>query len=87
MGVITVLLYSTGHLHGEFHVPGWVALSCYIAIGLGTLTGGWRIIETMGTRSRSSRSIRDLSLGRRVDLLSGVLPAFPSRRPTPSQVA
>jgi len=50
MGVITVLLYSTGRLHGEFHVPNWVALSCYVAIGLGTLTGGWRIIETMGTR-------------------------------------
>jgi PiT family inorganic phosphate transporter len=50
MGVITVLLYSTGHLHGQFHVPSWVALCCYIAIGLGTLTGGWRIIETMGTR-------------------------------------
>src|SRR5438477_1792368 len=50
MGVITVLLYSTGYLGGEFHVPGWVALSCYVAIGLGTLTGGWRIIETMGTR-------------------------------------
>src|ERR1041385_7224722 len=50
MGLITVLLYSTGYLHGEFHVPGWVALSCYVAIGLGTLTGGWRIIETMGTR-------------------------------------
>jgi PiT family inorganic phosphate transporter len=50
MGVITVLLYSTGYLHGEFHVPNWVALSCYVAIGLGTLTGGWRIIETMGTR-------------------------------------
>ena len=50
MGVITVLLYSTGHLHGDFHVPHWVALSCYVAIGLGTLTGGWRIIETMGTR-------------------------------------
>jgi PiT family inorganic phosphate transporter len=50
MGVITVLLYSTGYLHGTFHVPHWVALSCYVAIGLGTLTGGWRIIETMGTR-------------------------------------
>ena len=50
MGIITVLLYSTGYLHGEFHVPHWVALSCYVAIGLGTLTGGWRIIETMGTR-------------------------------------
>src|SRR5437868_5794377 len=50
MGIITVLLYSTGHLRGDFHVPHWVALSCYVAIGLGTLTGGWRIIETMGTR-------------------------------------
>jgi PiT family inorganic phosphate transporter len=50
MGIITVLLYSTGYLHGKFAVPHWVALSCYVAIGLGTLTGGWRIIETMGTR-------------------------------------
>jgi PiT family inorganic phosphate transporter len=50
MGVITVLLYSTGHLHGQFAVPNWVALSCYVAMGIGTLTGGWRIIETMGTR-------------------------------------
>jgi PiT family inorganic phosphate transporter len=50
MGVITVLLYSTGHLHGHFAVPNWVALCCYIAMGIGTLTGGWRIIETMGTR-------------------------------------
>ena len=50
MGLITVLLYSTGYLHGGFHVPNWVALSCYAAMGLGTLTGGWRIIETMGTR-------------------------------------
>ena len=50
MGIITVLLYSTGYLHGEFAVPHWVAISCYIAIGLGTLSGGWKIIETMGTR-------------------------------------
>lgn len=50
MGIIAVLLYSTGHLQGEFHVPHWVAISCYVAIALGTLTGGWRIIETMGSR-------------------------------------
>jgi PiT family inorganic phosphate transporter len=50
MGIITVLLYSTGYLQGEFHVSHWVALSCYVAIGLGTLTGGWKIIETMGSR-------------------------------------
>jgi PiT family inorganic phosphate transporter len=50
MGIITVLLYSTGYLHGEFHVPHWVAIACYIAIALGTLSGGWKIIETMGSR-------------------------------------
>jgi PiT family inorganic phosphate transporter len=50
MGIITVLLYSTGYLHGEFEVPHWVAISCYIAIALGTLSGGWKIIETMGSR-------------------------------------
>jgi PiT family inorganic phosphate transporter len=50
MGIITVLLYSTGYLTGDFEVPHWVAISCYVAIGLGTLTGGWRIIETMGSR-------------------------------------
>jgi inorganic phosphate transporter, PiT family len=49
MGIISVLLYSTGHLTGEFHVPHWVAISCYVAIGLGTLSGGWRIIKTMGS--------------------------------------
>jgi PiT family inorganic phosphate transporter len=50
MGIITVLLFSTGHLTGEFHVPHWVAIACYVAIALGTLSGGWRIIETMGSR-------------------------------------
>ena len=50
MGIIAVLLYSTGYLGGEFYVPHWVAISCYVAIALGTLTGGWRIIETMGSR-------------------------------------
>ena len=50
MGIITVLLYSTGHLQGKFAVPHWVAISCYVAIALGTLTGGWKIIETMGSR-------------------------------------
>jgi PiT family inorganic phosphate transporter len=50
MGIITVLLFSTGYLQGDFEVPHWVAISCYIAIALGTLTGGWKIIETMGSR-------------------------------------
>jgi PiT family inorganic phosphate transporter len=49
-GIITALLYSTGYLHGDFHVPAWVVLASYGAIGLGTLSGGWRIVETMGMR-------------------------------------
>src|SRR5882762_9175652 len=50
MGIIAVLLYSQGYLEGEFHVPFWVMLSCYAAMGLGTLIGGWRIVRTMGSR-------------------------------------
>jgi PiT family inorganic phosphate transporter len=50
MGIITVLLFSTGHLTGKFEIPHWVAISCYLAMGLGTLSGGWKIIETMGSR-------------------------------------
>src|SRR5204863_1144083 len=50
IGVITVLLYSQGYLGGEFHVPFWVMFSCYAAMGLGTLIGGWRIVHTMGSR-------------------------------------
>jgi PiT family inorganic phosphate transporter len=50
MGIITVLLYSTGHLTGPFSVPHWVAIACYVAIAMGTMTGGWKIIETMGSR-------------------------------------
>jgi len=50
MGIIAVLLYSTGYLGGEFSVPEWVFISCYLAISLGTLSGGWRIIKTMGTK-------------------------------------
>src|SRR2546425_1071857 len=50
MGIITVLLYSQGYLSGEFHVPFWVVMTCYAAMGFGTLTGGWRIVRTMGSR-------------------------------------
>ncbi|MET0293726.1 MAG: inorganic phosphate transporter [Phenylobacterium sp.] len=50
MGIIAVLLYAHGYLGSEFHVPGWVAIACYLAISLGTLTGGWRIVHTMGSK-------------------------------------
>ncbi|MGN6311096.1 MAG: inorganic phosphate transporter [Xanthobacteraceae bacterium] len=50
MGIIAVLLYSQGHLGGEFSVPFWVVLACQSAMALGTLMGGWRIVRTMGLR-------------------------------------
>ncbi|MGI3899328.1 MAG: inorganic phosphate transporter [Janthinobacterium lividum] len=50
MGVIAVLLYSHGLLHGTFHVPLWVVLSCQSAMALGTLLDGWRIVHTMGSK-------------------------------------
>jgi PiT family inorganic phosphate transporter len=50
MGIITVLLYSTGYLRGEFHVPFWVVIICHVAIALGTLAGGWRVIATLGMK-------------------------------------
>jgi inorganic phosphate transporter, PiT family len=50
MGIIAVLLYSQRVLGDEFYIPLWVILSCQIAMALGTLFGGWRIVHTMGSR-------------------------------------
>lgn len=50
MGIISVLLFSQGYLHGDFTVPLWVVLSAQAAMGLGTLMGGWRIVHTMGSK-------------------------------------
>jgi inorganic phosphate transporter, PiT family len=50
MGIITVLLFSTGYLRGDFHVPIWVVIAAQTAMGLGTLMGGWRIVRTMGSK-------------------------------------
>jgi PiT family inorganic phosphate transporter len=50
MGIIAVLLYSQGMLGGTFHVPFWVVITCQLAMALGTLAGGWRIVHTMGSR-------------------------------------
>lgn len=50
MGIIAVLLYSQGHLGTQFHVPFWVVIACQLAMALGTLIGGWRIVRTMGSK-------------------------------------
>jgi len=49
IGIITILLFSTGYLQGEFHVPTWVIFASYITIGAGTLAGGWKVIKTLGS--------------------------------------
>ena len=51
MGIITLALVAHGNLPADsFDVPTWVIVSSATAIALGTYTGGWRIIRTMGTR-------------------------------------
>ncbi len=50
MGIIAVLLFTSGHMQGEFHVPLWVIIACQVAMAIGTLFGGWRIVETMGLK-------------------------------------
>jgi PiT family inorganic phosphate transporter len=49
MGLIAGVLFTAGYLK-TFHIPIWVILSAHAAIALGTLTGGWRIVHTMGGR-------------------------------------
>lgn len=56
MGIITVLLFANGY-QTNFEIQNWVILSCQVAMALGTLFGGWRIVRTMGmgiTRIRPS---------------------------------
>jgi inorganic phosphate transporter, PiT family len=51
MGVISLALIANGNLSANnFHVPAWVVICCGAAIALGTYTGGWRIIKTLGTK-------------------------------------
>ena len=50
MGIITAALIAGGNIPDFGHMPPWVPLVCYTAIGLGTMSGGWKIIKTMGTK-------------------------------------
>ena len=50
MGIIAMVLFSSGMSGPTFHVPFWVVISCQAVIALGTLFGGWRIVKTMGMR-------------------------------------
>jgi inorganic phosphate transporter, PiT family len=50
IGIIWVLLIAANVPDAKDHVPNWVIVSCYVAIGLGTFFGGWRIVKTMGQK-------------------------------------
>lgn len=50
MGIIMALLISQGLLGRQDAIPFWVIISCQMAMGLGTLMGGWRIVHTMGSK-------------------------------------
>jgi inorganic phosphate transporter, PiT family len=56
MGIIASLVYSAGWVK-EFHVSLWIVLSAHAAIALGTLSGGWRIVKTMGQKITKLRPI------------------------------
>jgi PiT family inorganic phosphate transporter len=57
MGIISVLLFSSGYLGSEFYVPFWVVLSSHAVIGAGTLAGGWKVIRTMGMKLTHLRPV------------------------------
>jgi PiT family inorganic phosphate transporter len=50
MGIILAVLIASNHVSPTSGVPLWVVLAAHTAIGLGTLTGGWRIVKTMGSK-------------------------------------
>ncbi len=50
MGIIGAALIASGSIQNFSDLPNWVPIACYLAIGLGTLSGGWKIVKTMGTK-------------------------------------
>jgi PiT family inorganic phosphate transporter len=65
MGIISALLVGAGYLqlepNGDLPVPTWVVLSAYTAISLGTLSGGWRIVKTLGQRITALKPVGGFS--------------------------
>ena len=50
MGIISAALIAGGVIPDFKHMPDWVPIACYAAIGVGTMSGGWKIVKTMGTK-------------------------------------
>lgn len=50
MGLIGAAMIASGYIQNFGQIPDWVPISCFIAIAFGTMSGGWKIVKTMGTR-------------------------------------
>lgn len=50
MGIIGAALIANGSIQEFSQLPSWVPVACYLAIGLGTMSGGWKIVKTMGSK-------------------------------------
>ena len=50
MGIIGAALIANGSIQDFSSLPNWVPVACYLAIGLGTMSGGWKIVKTMGSK-------------------------------------
>ena len=50
MGIIGAALIANGSIQDFGQLPNWVPIACYLAIGIGTMSGGWKIVKTMGTK-------------------------------------
>ncbi|MEJ7674398.1 MAG: inorganic phosphate transporter [Chitinophagaceae bacterium] len=50
MGIIGAAMVASHYIPSLDNIPTWVPISCFVAIGLGTMSGGWKIVKTMGTR-------------------------------------
>jgi PiT family inorganic phosphate transporter len=50
MGIIGAALIANGNIQDFSQLPNWVPAACYLAIGIGTMSGGWKIVKTMGTK-------------------------------------
>jgi len=61
MGIIFVALVSSGAMKQNSEIPLWVVLSCHLAIALGTMSGGWRIVKTMGQKITKLRPFEGFS--------------------------
>jgi PiT family inorganic phosphate transporter len=61
MGIIALVLYTSGYLGDEFYVPVPVIIAAYLAIAAGTYMGGWRVVKTMGMRLTHLRPVGGFS--------------------------